>query len=330
MVARTIEWRHFDLESKLIVSPRGHDYTSALPMDKQGLGWTGRYGFVGISVSQDQFIGEGINEAGLNAGLFYFRGYGSLTPFDPDDVANRVVDMDLVRWMLSQFASVDEVRAALPTITVAPVYIDDDGQPSPTAHWRVTDAAGGSIVIEIIDEGQVHVYDNHVGVVTNSPHFPWHVTNLDNYVNVRPGTVAPRTTGDITLTSFGSGTAAIGLPGDFSPPSRFVRAAFFRSTTPPLATVDDAVSHAFHILHNFDIPIGVEFGEDERDQIPDLPSATQWTAASDLSNRRFFYTTMHDSAVKLVDLNRLDFEQPSETTHQLDQGRFSFHDVTPT
>jgi choloylglycine hydrolase len=77
--------------------------------------------------------------------------------------------MDLVRWMLSQFASVDEVRAALSSITVSPVFIDDGGQPSPTAHSRVTDPAGGSIVIEIIDEGQVHVYDNHVGVITNPP-----------------------------------------------------------------------------------------------------------------------------------------------------------------
>jgi choloylglycine hydrolase len=270
-----------------------------------------------------------LDQAGLNAGLFYFREYGSLAPFDPDDGANRLVDMDLVWWMLSQFASIGEVRAALPSITVAPVYIDDGGRPSPTAHWRVTDAAGGSIVIEIVDEGQVHVYDNHVGVITNPPHFPWHITNLNNYVNVRSGTVARHTTGDLTLTSFGSGTAALGLPGDFSPPSRFVRAAFVRATTPPLATADDAVAHAFHILHNFDIPIGVEFGEDERDQLPDLPSATQWTAASDLSNRRFFYTTMHDSTVKLVDLNRLDFEQPAETAHDLDQGRFTFLDVTP-
>ena len=299
-------------------------------MGKQGIGWTGRYGFVGVSVSQDQFIGEGINVAGLNAGLFYFKGYGSLAPLDPDDVSDRVADMDLVRWMLSQFASVDEVRAALPSVTVAPVYLDDAGRPSPTAHWRVTDPAGGSIVIEIIDEGQVHVYDNPVGVVTNSPHFPWHVTNLDTYINARPGTVAERTAGDITLTSFGSGTAAIGLPGDFSPSSRLVRAAFFRATTPPLATADDAVAHAYHIHHNFDIPIGVEFGEDERDQIPDLPSATQWTATSDLSNRRFFYTTMHDSTVKLVDLNRLDFDRPAEVAHALDQGGFAFQDVTPT
>ena len=328
--ARTIEWGNFDLNSKLIVSPRGHDYTSQLPLEKQGIQWRGTYGFVGISVSQDNFIGEGMNEAGLNAGLFYFKGFGSLAPFDPDDVANRIIDMDLVRWMLSQFATVEEVKAALPGVKVAPVFIDEEGNPSPTAHWRVTDRRGGSIVIEIIDAGEVHIYDNHVGVITNPPYFPWQVLNLNNYINVRPGVVAPRTVGDLHLKSFGYGSAAWGLPGDFSPPSRFVRAAFFRSTAPPLATPLDAVSQAFHILNNFDIPIGVEFGEEERVKIPDIPSATQWTAVSDLASGLFYYKTMRDSAVKRVDLNRIDFTTGPETAFVLDKGVFTFDDVTPT
>ena len=327
--ARTIEWGNFDLNSRLIVSPRGHRYISQLPMEKQGISWTGNYGFVGISVSQDNFIGEGMNEAGLNAGLFYFKGFGSLAPFDPEDVAASIIDMDLVRWMLSQFATVDEVKAAFPAIKVAPVFIDADSNPSPTAHWRVTDRSGGSIVIEIMHEGQVHIHENHVGVITNPPDFPWQVLNLNNYINVRPGIVAPRTVGDLQLKSFGYGTAAWGLPGDFSPPSRFVRAAFFRSTAPPLATPIEAVSEAFHILNNFDIPIGVEFGEDEREKIPDIPSATQWTAVSDLASRLFYFKTMRDSAVKRVDLNQIDFESGSESAYALDKGSFTFADVTP-
>jgi choloylglycine hydrolase len=237
--------------------------------------------------------------------------------------------MDLVRWMLSQFATVGEVKAALPSVKVAPVFIDADGNPSPTAHWRVTDKSGGSIVIEIIDEGQVHIYDNHVGVLSNSPDFPWQVLNLNNYINVRPGTVAPRAAGGVQLTSFGTGTAAWGLPGDFSPPSRFVRAAFFRSTAPPLATPLEAVSQAFHILDNFDIPIGVEFGDDERHEIPTIPSATQWTAVSDLASGMFYYKTMRDSAVKRVDLNQIDFASGPESAYALDKGSFTFEDVTP-
>lgn len=155
--ARTIEWGHFDLKSKLIVSPRGHSYTSALPMGKRGRSWIGAYGFVGISVSEDRFIGEGMNEAGLNAGLFYFKGYGSLAPYDPNDTAENLIDMDLVRWTLSQFATVEAVKAAFGQIKVVPVFIDAYGNPSPTAHWRVTDKSGGSIVIEIVDEGKVYL-----------------------------------------------------------------------------------------------------------------------------------------------------------------------------
>jgi choloylglycine hydrolase len=135
--------------------------------------------------------------------------------------------------------------------------------------------------------------------------------------------------GDLQLTSFGYGTAAWGLPGDFSPPSRFVRAAFFRSTAPPLAAPLEAVSQAFHILDNFDIPIGVEFGDDERHKVPDIPSATQWTAVSDLTSKMFYYKTMRDSAVKRVDLNQINFEFGSESVYALDKGSFTFEDVTP-
>ena len=327
--ARTIEWGSFDLQSKLVISPRGHSYTSMLPKDKTGLTWTSRYGFVGISVSDDRFIGEGMNEAGLNAGLFYFAGYGSLAPFDPENTTDNVADMDLVRWMLAQFATVEEVKEALGGITVAPIYLDENDRPSPTAHWRVTDENGGNIVIEIIDQGKVHVYANEVGVLTNSPGFPWQVTNLNTTINVRSGTVPPRTLGNHEIFSFGAGTAALGLPGDFSPSSRFVRTAFYRSTSPPLESSLEAVSQAFHILSNFDIPIGTIFGPDQREHIPDLPSSTQWTVASDLSQRMFYYRTMHDGTIKRVDLGRIDFACDEEKTHPIDQGRFTFVDVTP-
>jgi choloylglycine hydrolase len=327
--ARTIEWGNFDLESRLIISPQGHAYTSVLPDGKTGLTWTSKLGFVGISVSSDRFIGEGVNEAGLTAGLFYFKGYGSLAPYDTEDTADSITDMDFVRWMLSQFRSVDEVRAALETITIVPVYIDDQGVPSPTAHWRVTDRGGASIVIEIIDDGRITIHNNDVGVLTNSPGFEWQVLNLNNYIHLAPGTSPPRTIGEHELESFGVGTASRGLPGDISPPSRFVRAAFYVNTAPPLETSLDAVSQAFHILHNFDIPVGTEFGAAEREHMPDLPSATQWTAVIDQTNGVFYFTSMHDSAVRKVDLNQIDFVQGEETARPLDQGRFTAQDVTP-
>lgn len=326
---RTIEWGNFDLESRLIISPRGHAYRSTLPDGKEGLAWTSKLGFVGISVSSERFIGEGVNEAGLTAGLFYFKGYGSLAPYDPEDTADSITDMDFVRWMLSRFRSVDEVKAALETITIVPVHIDDQGLPSPTAHWRVTDRGGANIVIEIINDGRITIHDNDVGVLTNAPGFEWQVLNLNNYIDLAPGTSPPRKIGEHELRSFGVGTASRGLPGDISPPSRFVRAAFYVDTAPPLDTALQAVSQAFHILHNFDIPLGTEFGASEREHMPDLPSATQWTAVIDQTNGVFYFTSMHDSAVRKVDLNRIDFARGEETARPLDQGRFTVQDVTP-
>ena len=169
---RTIEWGSFDLKSKLIISPHNQLFTSALPKNKKGVTWFNRYGFVGVSVSEDRFIGEGMNEARLNAGLLYFSGYGSLAPFDPENTENKIADMDLVRWTLGQFKTVEQVKAALAGITLAPIFLDENDQPSPTAHWRVTDASGGSIVIEIMNEGEMAVHENTVGVLTDSPDFP--------------------------------------------------------------------------------------------------------------------------------------------------------------
>jgi choloylglycine hydrolase len=74
-----------------------------------------------------------MNEAGLNAGLFYFPGYGSLAPFDAQNTKKSIADVDLVRWFLGQFATVGAVRDALAAVTVAPVYLDENDRPSPTA-----------------------------------------------------------------------------------------------------------------------------------------------------------------------------------------------------
>ncbi|MDD1782729.1 choloylglycine hydrolase family protein [Enterovibrio sp. ZSDZ35] len=325
--ARTIEWGENDLNSKLVVSPRDHTFTSTMPDQQKGLTWKSKYGFVGISVSVDTFIGEGVNEEGLTAGLFYFKGYGSLKAYNPKDRANSITDMDFVRWMLSQFKTVDEVKTAMTSIDIVPVYIDAKGQPSPTGHWRVTDKAGNNIVIEIMDNGKVHIYDNEVGVLTNSPTFPWQVTNLNNYINLHPGSSTPQKFGGVEAKSFGIGSGFLGLPGDITPPSRFVRAAFFVNTAPESKTSQEAVSQAFHIMNNFDIPIGTEFSEQYREHMPDLPSATQWTSVIDQANGVFYYKTMNDSQIKKVDLNKINFNNKEELTRPLDNGSFSVKEV---
>lgn len=108
-----------------------------------------------------------------------------------------------------------------------------------------------------------------------------------------------------------------------------MHAAFFVATAPTLDTSLQAVAQAFHIFNNFDIPIGTEFGAAERSKMPGLPSAKRGTAVSDLDKGAFYFKSMHDGAVKRVDLGRIDFAGGKETATALDEGAFGFRDATP-
>lgn len=300
--ARTIEWGESLLKSSIVITPREHKYQAVMPTGEKGYSWEGRYGFVGASLVSDDYIGEGVNEKGLSAGMFFFPHYGSLSPYSAKDAAYSITDMNLVSWILSNFSTVAEVREAIYNIRIVPVMMFEDGSVSPTAHWRVADAAGNSIVIEIVENGKVKIYDNKVGVLTNSPDYQWQVTNLNNYVHLRPGRVADNN----NLFSFGMGAGAVGLPGDITPPSRFVRAFFYLNSSPKPADGYAGVSQAFQILNNFDIPIGIEYAN-KKDIPADLPSATQWTTAINLNDLEFFYKTMYNSQVRKIDLKKIDF-----------------------
>lgn len=85
------------------------------------------------------------------------------------------------------------------------------------------------------------------------------MTNLNNYVNLYPGSAESKSLGNVTIAPFGSGSGFLGIPGDVTPPSRFIRAAFYQTSTPPQNTAQETVLQCFQILNNFDIPVGIEF-----------------------------------------------------------------------
>lgn len=115
----------------------------------------------------------------------------------------------------------------------------------------------------------------------------------------------------------GAGSALLGLPGDVTPPSRFVRAFFWLHSAPAAPDAYSGITQAFHILNNFDIPIGSEFAAGEK--IPNLPSATQWTSAADLTHPAFYYRTMYNSQIRKVDLTKIDFDTVTYTVRPLDE-----------
>lgn len=305
--ARTIEWAKGALKSEYVIIPRGQKLRSYTPTGANGMEFTTRYGVVGLAVVEKEFIAEGINEAGLSAGLFFFPRYGSYTTYDSTDNATTLADLQVVQWMLTQFASIDELKSSIDKVRIVGL------ERTAVVHWRIGEPSGRQVVMEIVD-GEVHFYDNIVGVLTNAPGFEWHIANLNNYVNLRPGDATEYKLGGDTLQPIGGSSGMLGLPGDFTPPSRFVRASFFRNTAPQRSNGLDTVLECFHILNNFDVPIAIE-NPDEKS----LPSATQWTSAIDLSARRVYYKTAYNNSIRCIDFNTIDFTTTSYQSHPLDE-----------
>ena len=179
IVARTIEWGGSELNSQYVIVPRGyvqHSYVPGYTLD--GMKMVARYGYVGLSVEQKEFVVEGLNEAGLSAGLFYFPGYGQYEAYNEAQKQQSVTDLQLVSWILGSCANVEQVKEA-----VAKAHVIAIDPRASTVHWRFADASGRQIVLEIID-GKPCFYENKLGVLTNSPGFEWQMTNLNNYVNL--------------------------------------------------------------------------------------------------------------------------------------------------
>ena len=311
VAARTIEWAESVMNTMYVIVPKNQELQSLTPSGMDGVKFNTKYGFVGLAVEQKEFMVEGINEKGLSAGLFYFPNYGKYQPFDETQKDKSLADFQVVSYVLAECSTTDEVKEALSKVRI--INIDPR---SSTVHWRFTEPSGKQIVLEIVNE-VMHFYDNPLGVLTNSPGIEWHWTNLSNYINLQPGNAPEHSLGPVPLKSFGHGSGMLGLPGDFTPPSRFIRATFFQITSPQQPNAQESVLQAFHILNNFDIPTGTELPMGKASA--DMPSATQFTVASDTHNRMIYYRTMYNSNIRCIDLKQINFDNVKYHSEPLDK-----------
>jgi len=297
---RTLEFG-FPLQSNVLVVPAGKEFSGTLPDGGKGLTYKTRYDIVGANAVDAVMIVDGLNDQGLSIGLFYFPGYAKYTPVTKENASRALAPQDFGMWVLGNFATVDEVKRAVKDIAMVPTPLPGlgsaKGEVAPV-HFFIKDKSGQSIAIEPVD-GKLQVTDAPIGVMTNAPTYDWHMTNLDNYINLSVKDITSEKLGSVTLNATGSGSGLLGLPGDFSPPSRFVRASVFSQAAVPNADADDAVFAAFHILNQFDIPKGSVINGSVG-----KPSAeiTEWTTVSDLKNLRWYFRTHQDQSIRMVDL----------------------------
>lgn len=286
VAGRTMEWA-FDMKWQLTSNPRGTLIPLSAPssMRLPTTNVSSKYAFVGISPGilpgLPAYL-EGQNEAGLAISGNFLPGFTEYQVVTPQD-KNYVSIMNLGGLILGMFGTVKELRTELPNYKVWFDPNEVKGLPTPPwLHFVLTDRTGDSIVVEFV-KGQMVIHNNTVGVLTNSPTYDWHLNNVRNYLSLTPNATTSLSVGKVNVTELGQGGGLIGLPADYTPPSRFVRATYLKQFAYQPTNTADAVSLTGHILDNVDIPMGVARSSDGKQVVSDY---TQWVNIKDLKNNR--------------------------------------------
>lgn len=306
--ARSLEFG-FRMNSDMLIVPRDIEYQGTALKGK-GLKWKVKHGYVGMNqFFENTFISDGMNEKGLIASILYMPGYAKYQQSDLNKKDKTLGSWELISFLLATCSTIEEVKSAL-----SEVIVSDEPLPGTDfilpVHFYISDALGKTIIVEYI-EGMRHEYENPLGVLTNSPTFDWHLKNLTNFITLSPKNVSELRLPNWTIKGLGQGNGLLGLPGDYTPPSRFVKATFFSQWAKTPKNALEGVNLAFHILNTFDIFEGIvkndpsssvqtPFGE-EKEEI------TEWTIVHDRTNLKTYFRTYESLEIQTIDLKKLDF-----------------------
>lgn len=287
--------RNLDLEytfgQRVVIAPRRFPFAW-----RRAGRMASHYALIGMATVQDGYplFAEAANEKGLCMAGLNFPGNAY---YDPEDVPGRrgVSPFELIPFLLGQCADVAAVRALLQEIHLIDVSFSEKLPLSPL-HWHIADR-DSSIVLEATRDG-TRVYDNPADVMTNNPTFDFHLTNLRQYMNVTSACADNRFSDRLSLTAFCNGLGGIGLPGDLSSPSRFVRAAFMTANTPDLPDEDAGVAQFFHLLDSVAMPLGSVVTREGLHEI------TDYSCCFSAATQTFYYKTYRNNQLTAVCLQR--------------------------
>jgi choloylglycine hydrolase len=304
-IARSMEFG-VNLGYDLIVVPRNRPFFSPSPVSGSGLKWTSRFGYIGVaSMGMDFGVSDGMNEKGLSVSVLWYESdtqYQAVAPADSSTALAQAIYSD---WVLGNFSTVEEVRSATSRVKVF-FYADPAKMKMAlTVHFIVYDAMGGCIVIEY-DKGQCNIHDNPLGIMTNSPSLPWHYTNLRQYVGLESTNPIPVKAGALSFNPTGHGDGMFGIPGDYTPPSRFVRLAMFERYVTRQPDAPSNLNLCQHVINTFTIPFGIIVDKDSTGNVVSSES-TQWVTFRDVTNRILYFKTYENQTLRKIDLKDVDF-----------------------
>ena len=250
------------------------------------------YAMIGMGTVRDGYplYYDAANEHGL--GMAGLRFADNACYFPLAEGKENVAAFELIPWLLGRCKNVKEARELLSVVNLCDTPFSEE-LPSAPLHWMLADK-DGSIVVESTKDG-LQVYENPVGVLTNNPPFPYHMLHLCDYMGLSNEPPVARLGKDY-LTLYSRGMGAMGLPGDFSSASRFVRAAFVRQNSVSSFDEMSSVSQFFHILGAVEHIRGCVRLVDGKYEI------TAYTSCINLDRGIYYYTTYHNRAISAVSL----------------------------
>ena len=252
---------------------------------------------------------DGANEKGLAmAGLNFV---GNAYYFDNAAEKDNIPQFEFIPWILSKCADLNEAKALLGRINITNEPFSPQ-LPTAQLHWIISDKTG-SIVVESVKDG-LKIYDDPVGVLTNNPPFDRQLFNLNNYMHLSPKDPSNTFSDALDLTTYSRGMGGLGLPGDLSSQSRFVRCAFVKMNSRSGSGEAESVSQFFHILGSVDQQRGC------CEVAPDKYEITIYTSCCNADKGIYYYNTYEGHQINAVDMNREDLDGAELARYPLIQG----------
>ena len=326
-IGRTME---FGVDSgwKIAVVPRNLQFTSPAPDGKKGLTWKNKYGYVAVvGWGLDTMVSDGMNEAGLSFGGLWYEPGLKYQDVEPGQERLALAQTMSGAWILGNFSTIDELKQAVAQIKVFG-YVVPELHMAPPAHSIIYDASGKSLVMEFGD-GKINLYDNPLGILTNAPDFPWHLNNLRQFIGMSNENPKPDDMAGLKFIPTGHGAGMIGLPGDLTPPSRFVRLGVTTRFADKPEDADKALNLSQQIVNAFNIVSGMVVEKDPQGKVV-AKETTQWVSFRDLTNRIFYFRTYENLDLRKIELKKLELAGDKVKFIEMSGGTQSVKDVTGT
>ena len=299
---RTLDYE-FSYGDEITITPRNYVFNFR---NKEAI-YT-HYAIIGMAYITENYplYYDAINEKGLGiAGLnFVGNAYYNEIKEGKDNIAQ----FEFIPWILSQCATVKEAQALIEKINLTNILFNEK-LPLAQLHWLIADE-NEAITVESVKEG-IKIYENPVGALTNNPTFDKQLFNLNNYINLSTKTPTNKFSEDLNLQTYSRGMGAIGLPGDLSSQSRFVRVSFVKMNSISKDDEKSSVSQFFHILNSVDQQRGcceLENGEYE---------ITIYTSCCNATKGIYYYTTYDNHQINAVDMHKENLDGHELVRYQL-------------